>query len=56
MALKFDDYEEVLVAGKYFDLALRKFITGVETNGKIENIDLTGDRNYEKTTKKHENI
>ena len=27
-----DDYEPVIL--KYFDLALRKFITGVETNGK----------------------
>lgn len=31
-----DDYEPVVL--KYFDLALRKFITGVETNGKTENI------------------
>ncbi len=31
-----DDYEPVVL--KYFDLALRKFITGVETNGKTEDI------------------
>lgn len=31
-----DDYEPVVL--RYFDLALRKFITGVETNGKTENI------------------
>ncbi len=31
-----DDYEPVVL--KYFDLALRKFITGVETNGKTENV------------------
>lgn len=31
-----DDYEPVVL--KYFDLALRKFITGVETAGKTENV------------------
>ena len=31
-----DDYEPVVL--KYFDLALRKFITGVETNGKTKNV------------------
>lgn len=31
-----DDYEPVVL--KYFDLALSKFITGVETNGKTEDI------------------
>ena len=31
-----DDYEQVVL--RYFDLALRKFITGIETNGKSENI------------------
>lgn len=31
-----DDYEPVVL--RYFDLALRKFITGVETNGKTENV------------------
>lgn len=31
-----DDYEPVVL--RYFDLALRKFITGVETNGKTESI------------------
>ncbi len=31
-----DDYEPVIL--KYFDLALRKFITGVETNGKMEDV------------------
>ena len=32
-----DDYEPVVL--KYFDLALRKFITGVETNGKTTDIN-----------------
>ncbi len=31
-----DDYEPVVL--KYFDLALRKFITGVETNGKVTDV------------------
>ena len=31
-----DDFEPLQL--KYFDLALRKFITGVETNGEMENI------------------
>ncbi len=31
-----DDYEPVIL--KYFDLALRKFITGVETNGTTEDV------------------
>lgn len=31
-----DDYEPVIL--KYFDLALRKFITGVETNGKVKEV------------------
>ena len=31
-----DDYEPVIL--KYFDLALRKFITGVETNGQLAEI------------------
>ncbi len=31
-----DDYEPVVL--KYFDLALRKFITGVETNGKLTDV------------------
>ena len=31
-----DDYEPVIL--RYFDLALRKFITGVETNGEMEDV------------------
>ena len=31
-----DDYEPVIL--KYFDLALRKFITGVETNGELKDV------------------
>ena len=31
-----DDYEPVVL--RYFDLALRKFITGVETNGKLTEV------------------
>ena len=31
-----DDYEPVVL--RYFDLALRKFITGVETNGKLTDV------------------
>ena len=31
-----DDYEPVIL--KYFDLALRKFITGVETNGNLKEV------------------
>ena len=31
-----DDYDPVIL--KYFDLALRKFITGVETNGKVKEV------------------
>ena len=31
-----DDYEPVVL--RYFDLALRKFITGIETNGEIQDV------------------
>ena len=44
-----DDYEELVLKGKYFDLALRKYITGVtdtkenttEISNRVPNVDIT---------------
>ena len=47
-----DDYEDLVILGKYFDVSLRKFITGVndtEITNRIPQVDVTPLKNGETT-------